>query len=54
MYASSCINPEIPFLQPEDKGLTALSLLEELKISELPLVENDVYVGLVTELDLLD
>ncbi|HAW51307.1 MAG TPA: hypothetical protein DCX54_03100 [Flavobacteriales bacterium] len=54
MYASSCINHEIPFLQPEDKGLTALTLLEELKIAELPLVDNDKYVGLVTELDLLD
>ena len=54
MYASSCINHEIPFLQPEDKGLTALSLLEELKIAELPLVDNDRYVGLITELDLLD
>ena len=54
MYASNCINPEIPFLQPEDKGLTALSLLEELKIIEIPLVEGDNYLGLITELDLLD
>ena len=54
MYASSCINPEIPFLQPEDKGLTALGLLEELKYSEMPLVEDDKYIGLVTEMDLLD
>ena len=54
MYASSCINHEIPFLQPEDKGLTALTLLEELKISELPLVDNDHYIGLITEFDLLD
>ncbi len=54
MYASNCINPEIPFLQPEDKGLTALSLLEELKISEIPIVDNDIYVGLISEFDLLD
>ena len=54
MYASSCINHEIPFLQPEDKGLTALSLLEELKIAELPLVDDDRYIGLITETDLLD
>ena len=54
MYASDCINHEIPFLQPEDKGLTALSLLEELNISEIPVVDNDNYLGLVTELDLLD
>jgi len=54
MYASSCINPEIPFLQPEDKGLTALGLLEELKIAEIPLVDNDQYIGLITEVDLLD
>jgi len=54
MYASNCINPEIPFLQPEDKGLTALSLLEELKIGEIPLVEGEIYLGLITELDLLD
>ncbi|MEQ8323422.1 MAG: CBS domain-containing protein [Vicingaceae bacterium] len=54
MYASSCINPEIPYLQPEDKGLTALGLLEELKLSEMPLVDNDHYVGIITEMDLLD
>lgn len=54
MKALSCINPEIPFLQPEDKGMTALGLLEELRISEIPLVDKDVYLGLVTELDLLD
>lgn len=54
MFASECINPEIPFLQPEDKGLTALSLLEELKITEIPLVSEDKYIGLVKELDLLD
>lgn len=54
MYASNCINPEIPFLQPEDKGLTALGLMEELKLSQIPLVENDNYVGLLDEVDLLD
>ena len=54
MYVSSCINPEIPFLQPEDKGLTALGLMEELKLSEIPLVQNDAYVGLLNEMDLLD
>lgn len=54
MFASNCINHEIPFLQPEDKGLTALSLLEELKISEIPIVDNEKYVGIITELELLD
>ena len=54
MKAGQCINYEIPFLQPEDKGLTALGLLEEMKITEIPLVDNDNYLGLVHELDLLD
>ena len=54
MYASSCINPEIPFLQPEDKGLTALGIMEELKLSQIPLVHNDIYVGILDEVDLLD
>lgn len=54
MNALNCINHELPFLQPEDKGLTALSLLEEMNISEIPLVDNDSYLGLITELDLLD
>lgn len=54
MYASECINPEIPFLQPEDRGLTALGLLEELQLREMPLVDKDKYIGLVTELELLD
>ena len=54
MLASNCINHEIPFLQPEDKGLTALSLLEEFKVNEMALVSKDKYLGMFTELDLLD
>lgn len=54
MKASQCINPEIAFLQPEDKGMTALGLLEEMNVREIPVVDNDNYIGLVHELDLLD
>ena len=54
MLASNCINHEIPFLQPEDKGLTALSLLEEFKVNEMALVDKEKFIGLITEMDLLD
>ena len=37
-----------------DSGLNALSMLEEYKVTELPLVEDQKYVGLISEDLLLD
>lgn len=44
----------VPFLQLQDTGNSALALMEENNLSQLPLVTNDVFVALVQESDLLD
>ena len=54
MIAENLIDDEIPFLKETDTGLSALSLLEEYKVEELPLVDDGNYLGLVSEEVLLD
>ncbi len=48
------ISPLIPTLQPGDTGERALGLMEENKLLQLPLVQDDNYLGLVQESELLD
>ena len=45
------LTKEIPFLKPSDSGETALALMEEYKVSHLPLVDNGKYLCLVSERD---
>lgn len=54
MTAIEIIDHDIPSLKWSDSGLIALSLLEEYKVSELPLINDQKYVGLITEDLLLD
>jgi CBS domain-containing protein len=45
------VTKEIPFLHPNDTGETTLSLMEEYKVSHLPLVDDGKYLCLVSERD---
>lgn len=45
------LTKEIPFLKPSDTGETTLALMEEYKVSHLPLVDNGKYLCLVSERD---
>ncbi len=45
------LTKEIPFLKPSDTGETTLALMEEFKVSHLPLVDNGKYLCLVSERD---
>jgi len=45
------VTKEIPFLHPDDTGETTLSLMEEYKVSHLPLVDDGKYLCLVSERD---
>lgn len=54
MLASELISNEIPPLKTSDTGTTALELMEDFKISELPIVNNSTFLGLITEDDILD
>ncbi len=47
MIASELINPVIPTLSPDEKIQKALGWMEDLRLNELPVVENRIYAGLL-------
>jgi acetoin utilization protein AcuB len=54
MNVEQLISPAIPTLVPADTGNQALALMEENNVTELPVVLDDNYIGLVLESDVLD
>ena len=54
MIASELISYDIPPLKLSDTGVKAMDWMEEFKTSELPVVENNKYVGVVSESVVLD
>lgn len=54
MLAKELANPEIPFLKNTDSLESALKLMEEFKVSQLPIVENDTFKGLLSETEILN
>lgn len=44
----------IPALKITDSGSKALALMEVFKVSHLPVVDNNIFMGLITESDILD
>lgn len=51
MFSEEILTKEIPFLNLNDSGSFALSLMEDMKIKHLPVVNEGVYVCLVSEKD---
>jgi len=54
MIASELISYDIPPLKLSDTGLKALDWMEEFKTSDLPVVDGDSYIGLISESEVLD
>jgi acetoin utilization protein AcuB len=54
MIASQLISYDIPPLKLSDTGIKALDWMEEFKTTELPLVDDGQYIGLIGESDILD
>jgi len=54
MLAIDLITEEIPPLKTTDNGETALQWMDDFKITELPIIKNSTYLGIVSENDLLD
>lgn len=54
MIASELITDEIPPLKTSDTGIRALSWMDELKVSHLPIVNNLEFLGLISDTDILD
>jgi len=54
MLAQELISEEIPELKPSDSAERALQLMEDFKLTEMPLVEDGLFLGLLTENAILD
>lgn len=54
MLTIELINHNIPRLQLKDSVSKALTLVDDFRLSHMPVVENDKYLGLISEEDLLD
>ncbi|MFT3682000.1 MAG: CBS domain-containing protein [Ferruginibacter sp.] len=54
MLTTELINTNIPRLQTTDSIAKALQLLSDYRVTHLPVVSEDKYLGLISEDDLLD
>src|SRR3954469_6148001 len=54
MLAQDLITDEIPPLKTSDTGLMAINWMDEFKVSHLPIVSNNEYLGLISDTDILD
>ncbi len=54
MNVDQILSPSVPILSTEDTGDKALALMEDSHLSELPIVHDEHYMGLVRESDLLE
>ncbi|MDR1644946.1 MAG: CBS domain-containing protein [Tannerellaceae bacterium] len=53
MWTKDFITKEFPALKKTDKAAFALSVMDDLKVRDLPVVAGDIYQGLLLEKDLL-
>jgi acetoin utilization protein AcuB len=54
MVAKDLISEEIPSLKTSDLGQTALNWMENFRISHLPIVSNQDFLGLISDTDIYD
>jgi len=54
MLTKDLINNNIPILQLQDSVGKALQLINDFRISHLPVVNDNIFLGLISEDDLLD
>jgi CBS domain-containing protein len=54
MLIEQLISPIVPTLLPSDTGSKALFLMEEAHLTQLPIVKDEQYLGLIQEHDVLD
>ncbi|MBR5983417.1 MAG: CBS domain-containing protein [Bacteroidales bacterium] len=54
MTAENYIDTSVPYVTPDYTCSRVLSLMDTFKMSHLPVVENDIYLGMVSEDELYD
>lgn len=54
MLAKDLITDEIPPLKTSDTGTMAMNWMDEFKVSHLPIINKNEYLGLISDTDILD
>lgn len=54
MLAKDLITDEIPPLKTTDTGSMAMNWMDEFKVSHLPIIHKEEYLGLISDSDILD
>ncbi len=54
MLAKDLISEVVPALKTSDTGLEALNWMEAFRVSHLPIVNNNVFLGLISDSDIYD
>jgi len=54
MIASELISEIVPAIHKNDKASEALNWMDVFKVSHLPIVENNEYLGLISDADIFD
>ena len=54
MLAKDLISNEIPALRTSDTGVEALNWMEVFRVSHLPIVNNQEFLGLISDVDIYD
>jgi acetoin utilization protein AcuB len=54
MIAEQLITISIPSLDPAESGINALGMMDELRVSQLPIVKDEEFKGLISDSDILN
>ncbi|MFO7977567.1 MAG: CBS domain-containing protein [Bacteroidales bacterium] len=54
MLAKDLISEAVIPLSPSDPATIAAGVMDDLRVSHLPIVDNDTFIGLISETDILD
>jgi CBS domain-containing protein len=54
MFAKELISDTVPYLRTSDSGLDALNWMEIFRVSHLPIVNDEEFLGLITDNDIYD
>lgn len=54
MIASELLSDVVPSVHKDDKAAEALNWMDVFKISHLPIVDNNEYIGLISDADIYD
>jgi predicted transcriptional regulator len=54
MIAKELISDKIPPIMTSESGLEALAIMDEYRVSHLPIVNNEEFLGLISEEDIFD